>query len=267
MRKLARLLGLLMIVGGIGTLAWAVVVWQWQDPFTAVYTKWQQHRLSSQLDARMRDWQPPHPISRALAVQAAPARNGASRAVVTSAARAETIPAANLAAERKALALDGKAYRKSLREGDAFARITVARLGLHGMVVVNGTAHDSLTKGPGRYLGSYVPGEDQLVYIAGHRTTYLAPFSHIDSLRAGDRVTLQLPYATFTYAITRHAVVPANDLAVLKSHGHEVLILQACHPRFFATHRYLAYAKLVRVDPEHGVAFDVHGDRLVAAAR
>ena len=27
----------------------------------------------------------------------------------------------------------------------------------------------------------------------------------------------------------------------LRSPGHEVVILQACHPRFFATHRYLVY--------------------------
>jgi sortase A len=103
------------------------------------------------------------------------------------------------------------------------------------------------------------------VYIAGHRTTYLAPFSHIDSLRAGDRVTIELPYATFTYAITHHIVVPATDLDVLESHGREQLVLQACHPRFFATHRYLAYAKLVRVDPRQGQSYAVDGDRVAAA--
>jgi sortase A len=270
MRRLVRFLGLLMIVGGLGTLAWAVTVWQWQDPFTAVYTKWQQGRLGSQLDARMRAWQPPRPILHPVVVQAVPAQKGqeavpTQRGQKAHSARAATIvPASALAAERTALALDGEAYRKSLHEGDAFARMTVSRLGLHNMVVVNGTAHDSLTKGPGRYLGSYLPGEGKLIYIAGHRTTYLAPFSHIDALRPGDRVTLELPYATFTYAVTRHTIVPANDLDVLKSHGREELVLQACHPRFFATHRYLAYAKLVRVDPKPGPAYAVDGKRVTA---
>ena len=49
------------------------------------------------------------------------------------------------------------------------------------MILVNGTDHDTLKKGPGRDLRTFMPGENRLVYIAGHRTTYLAPFSHIDS--------------------------------------------------------------------------------------
>ena len=43
--------------------------------------------------------------------------------------------------------------------------------------------------------------------------------------------------------------MPASQLSVLKSKGFEQLVLQACHPRFFASHRYLAYAKPVRVTP------------------
>ena len=57
---------------------------------------------------------------------------------------------------------------------------------------------------------------------------------------------------TFHYEVTGHEIVPADDLAVLKTHHKELLTLQACHPRFFATHRYLAYAKLVRVEPRDG---------------
>jgi sortase (surface protein transpeptidase) len=53
----------------------------------------------------------------------------------------------------------------------------------------------------------------------------------------------------------RHRIVNANDLSVLRSPNHEQLELQACHPRFFATHRYIVYAKLVRVEPRNGSAF------------
>jgi LPXTG-site transpeptidase (sortase) family protein len=107
-------------------------------------------------------------------------------------------------------------------------------------------------KGPGRDLRTYMPGQNRLIYIAGHRTTYLAPFSHIEKLRRGDHVTLEMPYATFVYRITGHRIVTANDLSVLRSHGHESLELQACHPRFFATHRYIAYALPVLVTPRGG---------------
>ena len=124
----------------------------------------------------------------------------------------------------------------------------IGRLGLN-MVLVNGTNHDTLTKGPGRDPRTFMPGQDRLVYIAGHRTTYLAPFSHIDSIRAGDYIRLEMPYATFVYRATRHRVVIASDLSVLRSPRHELLELQACHPRFFATQRYIVAARLVRVVP------------------
>jgi sortase A len=234
MRRAARILGTVMVVGGVATLLWVVVVWQWEDPFTALYTRWQQHRLSSRYDERFTKFRPLRPAG------------------------------ATLAAERRTIALEAARYRRAAKEGDPIGRIKVPRLGLN-MILVNGTAHDTLKKGPGRDLRTYMPGQSELVYIAGHRTTYLAPFSHIDSLRAGDRVALELPYATFVYRIARHRIVKSNDLSVLKSHGREVVVLQACHPRFFATHRYLAYATPIRVVPRVGRAYSPA--EAVAAAR
>jgi sortase A len=133
------------------------------------------------------------------------------------------------------------------------------------MVVVNGTDHDTLKRGPGRDLRTFMPGQGQLVYIAGHRTTYLAPFSHIDRLRRGDRITLEMPYATFVYRVTGHRIVAADDLAVLRSKGHEELELQACHPRFFATDRYLVYGRLVRIEPRGATGFTPPPATLAAA--
>ena len=135
------------------------------------------------------------------------------------------------------------------------------------VILVNGTDHDSLKKGPGRDLRTYMPGEGQLIYIAGHRTTYLAPFSNIDSLRSGDRVTIEVPYGTFIYTVTRHRIVAATDLSVLRSPRHELVELQACHPRFFATHRYIAYARLVRVEPRGAAPFDVTAFAAQASGR
>ena len=213
-----------MVVGGVAMLLWVVVVWQWEDPFTALYTRWQQHRLASRYDERFSTFRPLRP------------------------------PAATLAAERRTIALEAARYRRMSKKGDPIGRIKVPRLGLN-MILVNGTDHDTLEKGPGRDLRTFMPGQGELVYIAGHRTTFLAPFSHIDSLRRGDRVTLELPYATFVYRIVRHRIVKSDDLSVLRSHGREVVVLQACHPRFFASHRYLAYANPVRVEPRVGRAY------------
>jgi sortase A len=224
-RRATRIAGTVLIAAGVLTLAWTVVVWRWQDPFTALYTRYEQHKLATSYQHLLSTFPAPHYAS------------GASLAE----ARVEVRDAA-------------RAFRLRSKEGQAIGRIRVPRLGLN-MVFVNGTDHETLKKGPGRYLGSFMPGEGQLVYVAGHRTTYLAPFSHIDALRRGDKVWLSMPYGTFEYEITHHVIVAANDLAVLRSHGHEVLALQACHPRFFATHRYIAYARLVRFSLPSGRSF------------
>src|SRR5581483_11686415 len=95
-------------------------------------------------------------------------------------------PNAWIAAEQRMVAAEAKHYRRTLREGHPLGRIRIPRLGLN-MLLVTGTTESSLEKGPGWYTRSYLPGEHQLMYVAGHRTTYLAPFAHIDSLRPGDR--------------------------------------------------------------------------------
>ena len=75
--------------------------------------------------------------------------------------------------------------------------------------IIQGTDTASLEKGPGHYPGTALPGLGQTVAIAGHRTTYLAPFRHIDALTPGDRIVLRMPYARFTYVVQyRKIVVP-----------------------------------------------------------
>ncbi|MET0563969.1 MAG: class E sortase, partial [Gaiellaceae bacterium] len=103
------------------------------------------------------------------------------------------------------------------------------------------------------------------IYIAGHRTTYLAPFAHIERMKVGDPISIEVPYGTFRYRVFRHRIVDAHDLAVLHSHGREIVELQACHPRFFASHRYIAYARLARVSPRGAPAFRPPTATLAAA--
>jgi sortase A len=231
-----RLFGSLLIVAGALTLGWAVLVWKWQDPFTAAYTHWQQQKLAHSLEAQ----------------------EDAFRPIAT-----HTV--GNLAAERHTIALDAKRYRHEAKAGQAMGRIVIGRIGLN-MVIVNGTDHETLKKGPGRDPRSFMPGQNRLVYIAGHRTTYLAPFSHINDIRKGDYIRLEMPYATFVYRADGHRVVVSTDLSVLRSPNHEQLELQACHPRFFATHRYIVYAKLVSVRPRGMPAYQVEAAATTAAS-
>jgi sortase A len=227
--------GTTLAVAGALLLVWVVIVWQWQDPFTALYTHWKQHQLAQSYDRRFAGYHA--------------ARYDREQAI---SARVRTI-------EREA-----HRYRLDSHRGQAIGRIRVPRLHLN-MILVNGTDDGSLKKGPGRDLRTYMPGEGQLIYIAGHRTTYLAPFAHIDSMRKGDLITLEVPYGTFVYRVFRKNVVPSDDLAVLRSHGRDVVALQACHPRFFATHRYIVWGRLIRIEPRGAAAFPAPATRLTAA--
>jgi sortase A len=212
-----------LIVAGVATIAWSFVVWRWDDPATSLYTRWQQAKLNDRyatiVEHTRHETVAPRTVSRA----------EASRMV-----------------QRSATTL-----KSTSREGDPIGRIIVPRLALN-MVVVNGTDSSSLRKGPGRDLRTLFPGQGQLVYIAGHRTTFAAPFAHIDSLVRGDRVTLKMPYGTFVYSVTGHSIVAATDMSVLRSRGREVVALQACHPRFLATQRYIVWATPVTFSPIGG---------------
>ena len=245
-----------MILAGVASLGWAVVVWQWEDPFTSLYTKYEQRQLATKYDDVVDSYRErPAPVAARRPTRTSPDK---------------PLPeerAASLAAERLRVEREAKRYRLGLTEGVPLGRLKVPRLGLNA-IAVNGTEDPTLKKGPARYSGplpSYVPGEGELVYIAGHRTTYDAPFSKIDRLRPGDAVVFELPYATFEYVVTGHRIVDADDVSVLRSHGREVVALQACHPRFFASHRYIVYAKLVRVVPHRGPAYTVSGSRVLPA--
>ena len=150
------MLGTALAVCGVFAIAWAFVVWRWQDPFTALYTKIQQHRLARQYDRLVAGYDAPR------------------------------LQSTSLVAVRRAIAQEARRYRLATHQGQAIGRIDVPRLKLN-MVLVDGTDHGSLEKGPGRDLRTYMPGEGRLVYIAGHRTTFLAPFSHIERLRRGEQ--------------------------------------------------------------------------------
>ena len=75
-------------------------------------------------------------------------------------------------------------------------------------MVVAGTDTSSLRRGPGHYPATPLPGAHGTVAIAGHRTTYGAPFRSLDKLDRGDRVEVSMPYGRFVYGVERARIVP-----------------------------------------------------------
>jgi sortase A len=117
------------------------------------------------------------------------------------------------------------------------------------MVFVEGTDTASLRKGPGHYPETAFPGQGRTVAVAGHRTTYLAPFRSINEIADGDQVTLEMPYATFTYEVEGHRVVTPDQVGIIRNVGYERLVLTACHPLYSAAERWAVFARLERIDP------------------
>ncbi len=146
-------------------------------------------------------------------------------------------------------------FSDELETGRAIGRIGIDAIGLD-VVVVEGTDTASLQKGPGHYTGSdnadtreagdgsALPGQGKTIGIAGHRTTYLAPFRRLDELEKGDELVLEMPYATFTYEVEKTEIVDPSEYEVVKNVDYERLVLTACHPLYSAAERIVVSGKL-----------------------
>ena len=138
-----------------------------------------------------------------------------------------------------------RVIRRQPLKGDAIARIEIPAIGVDEYVV-EGTDLDSLRKGPGHYPETPLPGERGTSAIAGHRTTYGAPFRHIDELDPGDRIIIDMPDGRFVYRVEESKIVDDQDLSVLEPVGYRRLMLSACHPLYSAAQRIIVYARQVR---------------------
>jgi sortase A len=126
--------------------------------------------------------------------------------------------------------------------GQAYAILKIPSIRVND-VVVQGTDTESLKKGPGHYRETDDPWEDRgRVGIAGHRTTYGAPFWDLDRVRRGDVVTLVTEYGTFAYRVTRTKVFEPSRIGVLDPTKRPTLVLTTCTPRFSAAQRLIVYA-------------------------
>jgi sortase A len=208
--------GLLLVIGAV-LVAIALMTIFWQDPVTAVFAQHEQKVLSAKLAAAERA-----PVS------------GSTLQLVQ---RAESDP------ERIAVLARDLAGRTEA--GEPLGRIRAPGMGVD-FVFVSGTGKTSLKKGPGHYDGSPLPGLPGTVAVAGHRTTYAAPFRRMDRLRRGDRITLTMPYGRFTYRVEGLRVVLPQNTGVLKHVRHNRLVLTTCTPVDSAKKRLVTTARLER---------------------
>lgn len=162
-----------------------------------------------------------------------------------------TLPSAEPTSDAPAMEWEGwqeqdVAYWTSLAPGGPFGRIVVESMGLDA-VVVKGTRRQDLTRGPGWLDYTDLPGPSGNVGIAGHRTTYGAPFRSLHMLSSGDTIDLYSPYRRYRYVVSGSERVTPNRVDVMDTTASPQLTLSACDPPYSARYRLIAYADLVEV--------------------
>jgi sortase A len=115
--------------------------------------------------------------------------------------------------------------------------------------VLQGTQAGDLSRGPGHYDGTALPGQTGTFGVAGHRTTYAAPFRKLDELRKGDRIIARMPYGRFTYRVQRTQIVSPQTTSVLRPVAGQRIVLTACHPLYSAAKRIVVTATLAQATP------------------
>src|SRR5947209_1938176 len=198
MRRFIRDVSSVLIISGALLIIDAGVTLLWQEPLTALVGAIKQGQIDKQY-------------------LAAPL-NQVDRAALDS-----------LRSLERRIAFLARHEQRHIHTGAAIGRIVIGKIGA-SFDVVQGTDTASLEKGPGHYPATSFPGLGQTVAIAGHRTTYLAPFRHIDALSPGDQIVLKMPYARFTYVVQSHKIVMPTALWVTHNRGYDRLVLSACNP-------------------------------------
>jgi sortase A len=231
-RALRALAATLILIGALALID-AGVTLVWQEPISALYAKLRQDHLSGAL--RTVERATPTPPERRML--------------------------ASLGEQSARISFLAGELQRHAAAGSPVGRIVIPRIGA-SYVVVNGTGTEALESGPGIFPETHFPGVAGTTAIAGHRTTFLAPFRHIDSLTPGNTILVRMPYANFTYTVIGHRVVePTNVQAAVATVGYSRLVLSACTPLFSAAKRLLVYARLTRTVPE-GAARRLPGGRV-----
>ena len=219
MRRLARILSVALITAGLVVLADAAATFAWKEPLSTLYSSLRQRAADDQLDSLRDDF-------------------------LADPAVEEVDPGGG----SKQLA---DLFSRRLEDGRAIGRIRIPGIDID-YVVIEGTGTADLQKGPGHYPDTALPGQGRTIGIAGHRTTYGAPFNAIDEIDEGDEVTLEMPYGTFTYRVSGTKIVDPSAVEIVDDVGRERLVLTACHPLYSAAKRYAVFADLRETELEGG---------------
>ena len=223
-RDWLRRLSTVLMVTGFLLLADAGLTVVWQEPVSAAYAWFSQGELESSLEQLELDLD-----------------DGGLSALERQALE-------DLETDELRIAYLARRLERQTDGGEAVGRLDLPSID-EDFVVVHGSDTEALRKGPGIYDATRFPGVPGTSAIAGHRTTYGAPFNNIDALQDGDRITVTMPYARFDYTIEKTEIVKPTATEVIDDVGYDRLVLSACHPLYSAAQRIVVFAELERVTP------------------
>ena len=220
MRRLVRATSSVLILSGLLLVLDAGVTLLWQEPVTAVIGLIKRGEINHGL------------VDRPLSLS--PLDNRALAGITNTQGR---------------IAFYARLYARRAAIGEQIGSIEFPKL--HASYdVVQGTNTASLEEGPGHYPATAFPGiPGRTVAIAGHRTTYLAPFRYLNELDPGDLIVVNMPYARFTYRVQRQQIVTPTSLWITADKGYERLVLSACNPLYSASQRIAVFASLYEQQP------------------
>lgn len=133
------------------------------------------------------------------------------------------------------------------KKGDVVAQITIDKINVEKFVIA-GVGYKELEKGPGLFASSPLPGQLGNVSIAGHRTTFGAPFGRVNELAKGDRIVMTTSRGEFVYLVTEApTIVQASDVDVIRTvdPSRAILTLVTCHPKWTSENRMIISAELI----------------------
>ena len=130
---------------------------------------------------------------------------------------------------------------------DVVGRLTILSANINHYVVF-GATNNKLEYGPGYILGTSLPGSGGNFAIAGHRTTYGAPFGNLDRVKIGETIIFQTNTNQYKYKIVDLKIVSPDDNYVLDNYGDDRITLTTCHPKFSAKQRLVVVGQLEKVE-------------------
>ena len=130
---------------------------------------------------------------------------------------------------------------------DVVGRLTILSANINHYVVF-GATNKKLEYGPGYILGTSLPGTGGNFAIAGHRTTYGAPFGNLDRVQVGETIIFQTNTNQYKYKIIEVKIVSPEDNYVLENYGDDRITLTTCHPKFSAKQRLIVIGQLEKVE-------------------